>query len=1055
MKPEGEDRIDPRERVREYLRQHPGTRLMGLEGSDDPVKIDIAVQVKIMLRNGELIEHPKTKVLMFPGEGPVRSTKDSVPTKAEEYVLVRMNVATRLTDAEGVARDLRVGDVVTLPNTTAKALVIKEMAVMVDAYPPIEVKAEGATAEGSPSTVPVASGGSPGCETPPTTPAPDEGDVSARQREWLEKLQAVQDEQSRKPRPIRIQHRKTDTWHPWNECQHKDRIITAGTLLNEIVFDFDTEDWSAIIQEGNKLLTYLKNEVIPHQLAWSGGKGIHIHVFVDMGSVEPDPALAEHLEDRAEYGLDVSAIVRRALNDHIAAEAGMDIKRAGLDPLKVDFSTARKGSMMRAYGCLRPKAEKYAGGVKTLLDSIPERRPRPGELPLVFPEKIGLWNIGALSSIINDALRAEIQEASREAFTPKAIEGPLSSIPCYSYLRANGAPLGLRNEGALTISIFNQVHGRLLEEARDEVRAYSRACSPSGELEREHLDTLEGVYKRTYKGASCKHIRGKFGEKICIKGRCPICIQARADKSEDKGRSRNGSDEQVDFLLQLARQDGEAEFFHDAANVPFIRVVNESHHEVKAVGEQDFSDWLKYQAVKVAGHAPKKDPLNQAIDTISVLARFEGEEREVYIRKGAHDGAFYYDLCNASWQSIRISADGWQVVDDPPVMFRRFDTMRPQVIPLSGRPEALDEIVRLINTTPERRRLLKYQIAAFNVADINHYNAFFLGPQGSTKSTGNDVVKALDDPGTDNRDSLPLKEDDLDLILSRRCTAAFDNISRINLEISDKLTKANSMGRSSRRTLYTNNDENGRRYRTKIILNAIGLDGGVRPDLLDRTIIYNCEVVDESQRLGQGEVNARIDQLLPYAFGAALDLLVKAIPIYEQLSDCKGWSPRLKDAYLWMMAIAKVDGMGEEEFEILFKKVIEQRDSDAIEGDPLAIALEHVAEIGGFVGTAAQLHELLNAPGLDIPELCQIDTKDKAWPRGGIGIGMRLPRIIAPLRSRGVYVYQCHFSEIEETFGDGIKGLTRAWRDKPYIDQDRMIIISKDDIKLVEQSIRG
>lgn len=38
--------------------------------------------------------------------------------------------------------------------------------------------------------------------------------------------------------------------------------------------------------------------------------------------------------------------------------------------------------------------------------------------------------------------------------------------------------------------------------------------------------------------------------------------------------------------------------------------------------------------------------MNQAIDTIVVLARFEGEERRVCIRKGEHEGAFYYDLCN-------------------------------------------------------------------------------------------------------------------------------------------------------------------------------------------------------------------------------------------------------------------------------------------------------------------------------------------------------------------------------------------------------------------------
>lgn len=211
------------------------------------------------------------------------------------------------------------------------------------------------------------------------------------------------------------------------------------------------------------------------------------------------------------------------------------------------------------------------------------------------------------------------------------------------------------------------------------------------------------------------------------------------------------------------------------------------------------------------------------------------------------------------------------------------------------------------------------------------------------------------------------------------------------------------MTRSSRRALYNNNDENNKRYWTKIVLNAIGLESAVRPDLLDRTIIYNCEVVTEERRLGKEEVDARIERLRLYPLGAALDLLIKAIPVYHELKERRWkWAPCLKDAYLWMMAIAKVAAMNEKDFEKLFKDVIDRRDSDAMEGDPLAVALDHVSRMDGFVGTAGQLHEWLNDPELDIPERCHIDVKDKVWPRSGITLGIHLPRLIAPLRSRNV-----------------------------------------------------
>jgi hypothetical protein len=528
-------------------------------------------------------------------------------------------------------------------------------------------------------------------------------------------------------------------------------------------------------------------------------------------------------------------------------------------------------------------------------------------------------------------------------------------------------------------------------------------------------------------------------------------------QKDKKNGSRHGF---VDSLIRYARQGGRAEFFHNSANIPFARVEVCGHHEVRAIGEQDFTDWIKYQAVKTTGRAPKKDPLNQAIDTVSVIARFEGEEREVYIRKGEHDGVFYYDLCNNQWQAVRITAEGWEIVDDPPVMFRRFDKMRPQVAPIGGHPEKLDDLLSLINTSNESRKQLKSHMVTSLVPHILEYNAFFLGPQGSTKSTGTDIFKAFIDPGTDNRDSLPPRVDDLDLHLSKRCVASYDNISKITAELSDTLTRA-SRGSSSRRRLFTDNDENSRSYSAQIVLNAIGLESGVRPDLLDRTIIYICEVVEESKRLGQEEVDRRIEELMPYAFGAALDILVKAIPVHDELKKRKGWSPRLKDSYLWMMAATKAMGKNtaaeEGEFETAFRSFIERRDSDAMEGDPLAVAVEHVAKQYGFVGTATQLHEWINDFQRNIPELCHIDTKDKGWPKSGIALGIHLPRIIAPLRSRGVYVYQAYRFELEKTFDVAtLRTLDRPKADlTSFRDQERMIIISPREAKKIEPTTPG
>jgi hypothetical protein len=53
----------------------------------------------------------------------------------------------------------------------------------------------------------------------------------------------------------------------------------------------------------------------------------------------------------------------------------------------------------------------------------------------------------------------------------------------------------------------------------------------------------------------------------------------------------------------------------------------------------------------------------------------------------ASDGAhFYIDLGDPGWHTVRITADGWSVVQSPPVRFRRTPDMRALSFPERGTP---------------------------------------------------------------------------------------------------------------------------------------------------------------------------------------------------------------------------------------------------------------------------------------------------------------------------------------------------------------------------------
>ena len=47
------------------------------------------------------------------------------------------------------------------------------------------------------------------------------------------------------------------------------------------------------------------------------------------------------------------------------------------------------------------------------------------------------------------------------------------------------------------------------------------------------------------------------------------------------------------------------------------------------------------------------------------------------------EGNLYIDLCNERWQQIRVSADGWEIIDaaDSPVIFTRTPSMLPLPLP--------------------------------------------------------------------------------------------------------------------------------------------------------------------------------------------------------------------------------------------------------------------------------------------------------------------------------------------------------------------------------------
>lgn len=316
-------------------------------------------------------------------------------------------------------------------------------------------------------------------------------------------------------------------WYPWRSVFTTQPLLTRSILRYELVLEGDTLDWMILKYEINKIVKYLRDQNVPFLLAYSGEKSIHIHIFFNIQTLPLPENIVKGLE---KYRLKVGSIVREFLADYILKKSGVDAEALKLDRGKIHWSEDSKGSMVRLFGCPREN-----GGYKTLIDSIPEQRPKPGELSLRFPEKIELWDISFLKEDLSKLLAGKIKEFERaqriwQIDTLRRLESPCrrSRSKCLGLQKAeDGVPEGFRDNVAVGfISAYHKWLKLSIEEARVAMQDWYYRCEKSGTDNQFTLQDIDYKINRIYslnkpynpcqffrdaglcQGADCRIMRG-------------------------------------------------------------------------------------------------------------------------------------------------------------------------------------------------------------------------------------------------------------------------------------------------------------------------------------------------------------------------------------------------------------------------------------------------------------------------------------------------------------------------------------------------------------------
>ena len=454
-------------------------------------------------------------------------------------------------------------------------------------------------------------------------------------------------------------------------------------------------------------------------------------------------------------------------------------------------------------------------------------------------------------------------------------------------------------------------------------------------------------------------------------------------------------------MIKIVLENDKIELFRDEKKVPYAMFTFKNRREIWPIDSSQFRDWMAKTFFEVKGFA-----INRAAEE-DAKAVFRGTVlRDAKTFKLSNrvcwddDGNLWYDLGDERWRAVKITGKGWEIVDKPPILFRRETHQTPQVEPVSGGDVA--QILRFFNLKedPENRCLfLNYLISNF-IPGFPHPILFLYGDKGSGKSTTTTIIKKLVDPSVSEFFRPSRDEKQLVQQLAHHWFIAYDNLSRLPDWMSDAFCCASTGYGFSKRKLQTDDEDFIYFFKCCLAINDIGI-AAKKPDLLDRAVLIELKYIDIKDRLGEKEFWKKFEAEKPKILGAIFTNLSKAIK-HEKKIKIDGL-PRMADFALWGEAISLGNQLYPKNFFLeSYDKNRALQDREIVENDPVANAIFHLMkDCDTWLGTA---QELLNALNSMLDERGIERKSDKAWPKSARSCGRKMAIVKASLRGLGIII---------------------------------------------------
>jgi hypothetical protein len=361
------------------------------------------------------------------------------------------------------------------------------------------------------------------------------------------------------------------------------------------------------------------------------------------------------------------------------------------------------------------------------------------------------------------------------------------------------------------------------------------------------------------------------------------------------------------------------------------------------------------------GRVASQAALADALSVVEGRAQ-ETDEQELHLRVSQDDKGLWLDLGDLDGRAVLITCTGWQVVKEPPMLFKR-TTLNGALPEPEGGGEIAD-LWQLLNVSEDDHPLLLAAIIATLFPNMPHPVITLTGEAGTGKTTTQKIVVSAIDPGPVPVRKAPRDSESWVTAAQGSWVVGLDNLSEVSPWLSDSICRAVTGDGDVRRKLYTDGDHAVFAFRRCICLNGIDL-GATRGDLGERMLPISLQRIPEHERLTEDEIWPLWEKMHPYILGALLDLaagVLSKLPSVELESR-----PRMADFAKILRAVDMVLGT-----DGLAHYISKQSSlaADSLSGDSFSSALAAMTET--FTGTSAELRDQLTTETRQLP---------RDWPK--------------------------------------------------------------------------